>query len=104
MTRDLGRGHAGPSWGDAALGDAHPGGDVGLGDAQAAAHLGEPVGALLGAQLFHPGRDRCLVVGAGVELGEEGGRASFSGIGATAYVYCARVPSCLESTYISKVA
>jgi hypothetical protein len=67
-------GGAGPGvldGGDAALGDAHPGGDVGLGNAQATAHLGEPVGTLLGAQLLHPGRDRCLVGGVGVELGEE---------------------------------
>jgi hypothetical protein len=40
--------------GHAALGNAHPGSDLGLGDAEAAAHLGEPAGALLGAQLLHP--------------------------------------------------
>jgi hypothetical protein len=40
-----------------ALGDAHPGSDLRLGDAEAAAHLGEPEGALLGAQLLHPGGD-----------------------------------------------
>jgi hypothetical protein len=28
--------------GHAALGDAHPGSDLGLGDAETAAHLGEP--------------------------------------------------------------
>jgi hypothetical protein len=57
--------------GHAALGDAHPGSDLDLGDAEAAAHLGEPEGALLGAQLFHPGGDGGLVGGIGIELGEE---------------------------------
>lgn len=57
--------------GHAALGDAHPGSDLGLGDAEAAAHLGEPEGALLGAQLLHPGGDGGLVGRIGIELGEE---------------------------------
>ena len=43
--------------GHAALGDAHPGSDLGLGDAEAAAHLGEPEGALLSAQLLDPSGD-----------------------------------------------
>src|ERR1700752_3316347 len=43
--------------GHATLGDAHAGSDLGLGDAEATAHLGEPEGALLGAQLLHPGGD-----------------------------------------------
>jgi hypothetical protein len=54
-----------------ALGDAHPGGDLGLGDAEAAAHLGEPDGALLGAQLFHPGGDGSPVGRIGIKLSEE---------------------------------
>jgi hypothetical protein len=37
--------------GHAALGDAHLGSDLGSGDAEAAAHLGEPEGVLLGAQI-----------------------------------------------------
>ena len=57
--------------GHAALGDAHPVSDLGLGDAEAAAHLGEPEGALLGAQLLHPGGDGGLVGRIGIELGEE---------------------------------
>jgi hypothetical protein len=57
--------------GHPALRNAHPPGDLGLGDAEAAAHLGEPEGALLGAQLLHPGGDRDLVGRIGVELGEE---------------------------------
>src|SRR5215470_78575 len=52
-------------------GDAHPGSDLGLGDAETAAHLGEPEGALLGAQLLDPGGDGGLVGRIGVELGEE---------------------------------
>src|SRR5450631_2166708 len=57
--------------GHAALGDAHPGSDLCLGDAEAAAHLGEPEGALLGAKLVHPRRYRGLVIRAGEELAEE---------------------------------
>jgi pimeloyl-ACP methyl ester carboxylesterase len=57
--------------GHAALGDAHPGSNLGLGDAEAAAHLGEPESALLGAQLLHPGGDGGLVGRIGIELGEE---------------------------------
>src|SRR6266568_8617234 len=57
--------------GHAALGDAHPGSDLGLGDAEAAAHLGEPEGALFGAQMLHLGGDGDLVGRIGIELGEE---------------------------------
>src|SRR5579859_642132 len=57
--------------GNAALGDAHSGSDLGLGDAEAAAHLGEPEGALLGAQLLDPSGDGGLVGRIGIELGEE---------------------------------
>jgi hypothetical protein len=53
--------------GDTALGDAHPGGDAFLSDAEAAA----PVGALLDAQLVHTGGDRRLASGVGVELVDE---------------------------------
>ena len=45
--------------------------DLGLGDADAAAHLGEPEGALFGAQLLHPGSYGGLVGRIGIELGEE---------------------------------
>jgi len=51
--------------GHAALGDAHPRSDLRLGDAEAAAHLGEPEGALTGAQLLHPRGDGGLVTGSG---------------------------------------
>ena len=57
--------------GHPALGDTHPGSDLGLSDAEAAAHLSEPEGALLGAQLLHPGGDGGLVSRIGIELGEE---------------------------------
>ena len=57
--------------GHTALADAHPGSDLGLGDAEAAAHFGEPESALLGAQLFHPGGDGGLVGRIRIELGEE---------------------------------
>jgi hypothetical protein len=57
--------------GHAALGDAHPGSDLGLCDTEAAAHLGEPEGALLCPQLLDPGGDGGLVGRIGVELGEE---------------------------------
>ena len=50
----------------AALGDARPVSDLGLGDTEAASHLGEPEGALL-----HPGGNGGLVGRVGVELGEE---------------------------------
>src|SRR5215472_2749943 len=57
--------------GHAALSDAHPDSDLGLGHAEAAAHLGEPEGTLLGAQLFHSGGDGGLVGRIGMELVEE---------------------------------
>src|SRR6266566_2964878 len=47
------------------------GGHAALGDAEAAAHLGEPESALLGAQLVHPGGDGGPVGRVGIELGEE---------------------------------
>jgi len=46
---------------DPSLGDAHALSYLGLGDAEAAAHLGQPPGALLGAQLLHPGSDLGLI-------------------------------------------
>jgi len=57
--------------GDAALGNAYALGYLGLGDAEAAAHLGEPSGALLGAELFHACGDGGLVFGVGEELAEK---------------------------------
>jgi hypothetical protein len=51
------------SYSRTSLGDAHPRGDLGLGDAEPAAHLGEAESALLGAQLFHSGGDGLLVDG-----------------------------------------
>src|SRR6266566_1561257 len=57
--------------GDAALGDTHARGHLRLGDAQPPAHLRQAPGALLGAQLLHPGCDRGLVRRIGVELTEE---------------------------------
>src|SRR6266702_8588890 len=57
--------------GDAALGDTHARGHLSLGDAQSAAHLRQPPGALFGAKLLHPRCDGGLVLGAGEELAEE---------------------------------
>jgi hypothetical protein len=57
--------------GHAAMVIAYPGSDLGLSDAEAARHLGEPEGALLGTQLLHPCGDGGLVGRIGIELGEK---------------------------------
>lgn len=51
--------------GDAALGDARALNYPGLGDAQAAAHLGQPPSALLSAELFMPATMAALSPGSG---------------------------------------
>lgn len=60
--------------GDAALGDARALNYPGLGDAQAAAHLGQPPSALLSAELFHARHDGGLVAGVGKELALDSSR------------------------------
>src|SRR6185437_7171476 len=83
-----------------ALGDSHAVGYLGLAEPEAAAHLGEPVGALLGPQPLHPGGDGGPVLGVGEELVQE----LVAGVAAE-FLAAHRCPSCFRySSYRSSAS